>query len=63
MQGVNKEKTMLKKWLKDEKGQDLVEYALLSALISTIAIAVLESLGISLNIMYINIREAFLIHY
>lgn len=54
---------MFNKWLKDEKGQDLIEYALLSTFISTIAVAILESLGISLNIMFINIRNAFLIHY
>jgi len=41
--------TMLKDFLKDESGQDLVEYALLLVFIALAAIAVLPTLGKAVN--------------
>jgi pilus assembly protein Flp/PilA len=41
--------TMLKDFLKDESGQDLVEYALLLVFIALAAIAVLPVLGKAVN--------------
>jgi pilus assembly protein Flp/PilA len=41
--------TMLKNFLKDEAGQDLVEYALLLVFIALAAIAVLPTLGKAVN--------------
>jgi Flp pilus assembly pilin Flp len=41
--------TMLKDFLKDEAGQDLVEYALLLVFIALAAIAVLPMLGKAVN--------------
>jgi Flp pilus assembly pilin Flp len=42
-------KTMLKDFLKDEAGQDLVEYALLLVFLALAAIAVLPVLGKAVN--------------
>jgi len=40
---------MIKKFLKDEEGQDLVEYALLLVFIALAAITVLPTLGKAVN--------------
>jgi Flp pilus assembly pilin Flp len=40
---------MLKKFIRDEEGQDLVEYALLLVFIALAAIAVLPTLGSAVN--------------
>lgn len=37
---------------RDERGQDLIEYGLLASFISLIAVAVIMSLGTSVNGMY-----------
>lgn len=39
-------------WLKNKKGQTLVEYALILALISTVAITVLITLGSNIKGVY-----------
>ena len=39
----------LKKFLKDEEGQDLVEYALLLVFLALAAIAIMPTLGNSIN--------------
>jgi Flp pilus assembly pilin Flp len=41
--------TQLKKFLKDEEGQDLVEYALLLVFLALAAITILPTLGSSVN--------------
>ena len=41
--------TMLKHFMKDETGQDLVEYALLLVFLALAAIAVLPTLGNAIN--------------
>ena len=40
---------MIKKFMQDEEGQDLVEYALLLVFIALAAIAVLPTLGSAVN--------------
>ncbi len=40
---------LLKKFMKDEEGQDLVEYALLLVFLALAAIAVLPTLGSAVN--------------
>ena len=40
---------MIKKFIRDEEGQDLVEYALLLVFIALAAIAVLPTLGSAIN--------------
>jgi pilus assembly protein Flp/PilA len=40
---------LMKKFVKDEEGQDLVEYALLLVFLALAAIAILPTLGSSVN--------------
>ena len=40
---------LMKKFLKDEEGQDLVEYALLLVFLALAAISILPTLGSSVN--------------
>ena len=40
---------LMKKFMKDEEGQDLVEYALLLVFLALAAIAILPTLGSSVN--------------
>ncbi len=49
---------MLKRLFKDESGQDMVEYALLAAFISIVAIAMLRLIGPQVNTVYTNIHNA-----
>ena len=37
---------------RDDRGQDLIEYGLLASFISLIAVAIITSLGTSVNVMY-----------
>jgi len=46
------------KFLKDERGQDMVEYALLAAFISIIAIATIKIIGPLVNNIYVSVKEA-----
>ena len=41
--------TFMKKFIRDEEGQDLVEYALLLVFLALAAIAILPTLGSSVN--------------
>ena len=49
---------MFFKLIRDEKGQDMVEYALLASFISIVAIATLRLIGPLVNTIYVNIRTA-----
>ena len=48
----------LRRFLHEEDGQDMVEYALLAAFISIVAIAALRAIGPLVNAIYIRIRDA-----
>ncbi len=48
----------LKKFLSEDKGQDMVEYGLLAAFISIVAIAALTAIGPLVNAVYVNIQNA-----
>lgn len=48
----------LKKFLKEEDGQDMVEYGLLAAFISIIAIATLRAIGPLVDAVYVNVQNA-----
>jgi Flp pilus assembly pilin Flp len=48
----------LKRILRDEEGQDMVEYGLLGAFISIVAIAALRAIGPLVNTVYVNIQNA-----
>jgi pilus assembly protein Flp/PilA len=45
-------KRLLSQLLRDEGGQDLIEYALLAAFISIIAVAAITSIGSQVNVWY-----------
>jgi Flp pilus assembly pilin Flp len=49
---------MLKKLIRGEKGQDMVEYALLASFISIVAIAALRLIGPLVNAIYVAIQAA-----
>jgi Flp pilus assembly pilin Flp len=50
--------TMLKNFIRDEKGQDMVEYAVLAAFISIVAIATIRTIGPLVTAIYVNIAAA-----
>lgn len=49
---------MLKRLFLDERGQDMVEYALLAAFISIVAIATIKLIGPLVNTIYVNVQSA-----
>jgi Flp pilus assembly pilin Flp len=49
---------MLKKLFKDERGQDMAEYAILAAFISIVAIVVIKAIGPLINNIYNNVKGA-----
>ena len=48
----------LMRLLREEDGQDMIEYALLAAFISIVAIATLRAIGPLVNTVYTNIQTA-----
>lgn len=51
-------KSLLKKLLSDEQGQDVIEYALLAAGISIIVIPTVPDIGTAVNAVYVRINDA-----
>ena len=49
---------MFRRFLREDKGQDMVEYALLAAFISIVAILILEKIGPAVSTIYQNILDA-----
>jgi pilus assembly protein Flp/PilA len=49
-------KALLKRFVREEEGQDLIEYALLAGFISLVAIAAITGVGQGLNSVYGNIN-------
>ena len=49
---------MLKKFFKDERGEDMIEYALLAAFISIIAIIAVKLVGTKVLTIFTNIAAA-----
>ena len=49
----------LRRLLVDETGQDLIEYALLAALLGTVSVAALRLLGPTIEKLFIEVFEAF----
>lgn len=48
----------LKRFLHEDSGQDMVEYGLLAAFISIVAIAALRAIGPLVNAVYVAIQNA-----
>jgi Flp pilus assembly pilin Flp len=51
-------KNLLKRLLAEEKGQDVIEYALLAAGISIVAIPTVPAIGTAVNAVYVRINTA-----
>jgi len=51
-------KTLLKKLVREDQGQDVIEYALLAAAISIIAIPTIPAIGTAINLVYVRISTA-----
>jgi pilus assembly protein Flp/PilA len=51
-------KTLLNKLVRDEQGQDVIEYALLAAGISIIVIPTVPGIGTAVNLVYTRIQTA-----
>ncbi len=49
---------MFKRLIRDERGQDMVEYALLASFISIVAIATLRLIGPLVDAIYVDIQGA-----
>lgn len=49
---------MLKKFFQDEKGEDMVEYALLTALVSVMLIVIIGTLRTSISAVFQKIIDA-----
>ena len=49
-------KELFKRFVREEKGQDLIEYALLAGFISLVAVAAITSVGQGVNGVYNNIN-------
>ena len=49
-------KALLKRFFREENGQDLIEYALLAGFISLVAVAAITSVGVGVNGVYNNIN-------
>lgn len=48
----------LRRFIRDEQGQDMVEYALLAAFISIVAIATIKAIGPLVKTIYGNVQSA-----
>lgn len=48
----------LMRFLREEDGQDMVEYGLLAAFISIVAILALQAIGPLVNAVYVSIQNA-----
>lgn len=49
---------IIKRLVREEEGQGMVEYALIAALISIAALAVLTPLGAQIKVIYNNVLDA-----
>lgn len=49
----------LRSRFRDEEGQDVIEYGLLAAFISVVAIVTIRAIGPLVNDLYVKINDAF----
>jgi len=49
-------KTLLSRLIREEQGQDIIEYALLAAAISVVAIPTVPAIGTAVNGAYSNVK-------
>ena len=48
-------KNVLKRFVREDQGQDLIEYALLAGFISLVAVVAITNVGTGVNAVYTNI--------
>ncbi len=51
-------KTLMTRFVREEEGQDIIEYALLAAFISIVAWLILRDIGQDVQQMYSNVQTA-----
>ncbi len=51
-------RSVLREWIRDDRGQDLIEYAFLGAAVALAAIVGAEAMGTALNNWYISTSGA-----
>lgn len=51
-------RTMLAQFIRDDRGQDVIEYGLLAAFISIAAITAILAIGVDVNTMFTNVDTA-----
>ena len=51
-------KNLIARFVREDEGQDLIEYALLAAFISLVCLLMIINTGISLNTLYSSINQA-----
>jgi pilus assembly protein Flp/PilA len=51
-------KALIVRFVRQEEGQNLVEYALLAGLVAIVAIAVLGEVGTNVNTIFTSVRDA-----
>ena len=51
-------KTLINRFVREEEGQDVIEYSLLGAFISVVAWLTMESIGEDVEVMYSGIQSA-----
>ncbi|HOG27850.1 MAG TPA: Flp family type IVb pilin [Vicinamibacterales bacterium] len=51
-------KNLIRRFIRDEEGQDIIEYALLAAFISIIAIAAVRAVGGRVQVYFGNVQSA-----
>jgi Flp pilus assembly pilin Flp len=51
-------KNLIARFVREEEGQDIIEYALLAAFISVVAWLSLRQIGQDVNTMYIGVQNA-----
>ncbi len=50
-------KYMFVRFLREDEGQDLIEYALLAGLIAVVAVTAIQGIGTKLNALFINVNS------
>jgi len=50
----------IQRLLRDESGEDMVEYGLLAALIAIAALVTIRAIGPLVNAMYVTVRDAII---
>jgi pilus assembly protein Flp/PilA len=51
-------KNLFVRFVREEEGQDIIEYSLLAAFISIVAYTILGGIGTDVNTIYTNVRSA-----